>query len=153
MTTQTLAPGHLVDGATAADLRLSYSQVKGIGIDSVRMSWRFGQNIDSHRDTYTMKQLAECMDLSVGTLHRYLALYQAYQRPELAVEASQQLQTYDIGIISGLKDQRPPGQGLAGRRFRYQCRHCHSTDITRLELNEDGQPLEPLEDLGRKTVP
>ena len=46
---------------------------------SVRASWRFGQRI-SYSDQYTRAQLAEALQLSVGTLGRYLRLYRTYQR-------------------------------------------------------------------------
>jgi hypothetical protein len=153
MTTPVMTRSRQVDAGTAADLRDAYSHLVKAGRGSVQMAWRFGQNIDSHSDSYTLKQLAQALDLSPGTLSRYQRLYHAYQRPELAVAASEKLQTYDIGILAGLRDQLEPGRPLAGRHFRYQCSHCHSTDIRRLETDGDGQPLEPLEPLAAAMVP
>lgn len=99
---------------------------------------------------YSMPELAAAIDLSPGTLYRYRRLYLAYQRVELAVQASQQLGTFDIGIIWELQNQRQPidHRPLAGRRFRTYCTHCHSADVARVEIDPDTeQPLVSLDEL------
>jgi transposase-like protein len=121
MTTTT---GRAVDAGAVKALRLSYDSLVRAGHDSVRSAWRFGQTIDSFSDAYTMKELAETVGLSAGTLYRYHRLFAAYQRPELAIAASEQLETYNI------EHARP----RAGRRFRYRCHHCKSTDVGREEI-------------------
>lgn len=134
MTTTT--PGRKVDAGTLRSLRMSYGKLVKAGNDSVRAAWRFGQNIDSHSDAYTQLQLADAMELSVSTLARYLRLYRAYERPELAVEASAQLETYNIDTLTELAGQLSPvehARPLAGRKFRYRCQHCQSLDVGREE--------------------
>lgn len=140
MTTTT---GRAVDGGTLRALRMSYRQLVKHGTDSVRAAWRFGQTLDSFSDAYHQRELADAMDLSVSTLARYLRLFRAYQRPELAVAASEQLETYNIDIIIELQNMLHPvehARPMAGRRFRYRCQHCHSTDVGREEYT--GEPAE-----------
>jgi hypothetical protein len=130
--------GRAVDAGTASLLAQAYKSLVKAGNDSVRSAWRFGQTIDSFTDDYTMAQLADAMDLSTGTLHRYARLYRAYQRPELALRASEQLETFNIDIIWQLQNQLSPvehGRPMAGRRYRYTCNHCHSTDVGRIEID------------------
>lgn len=137
MTTTT--PGRAVDAGAVKALRMSYDSLVRAGHDSVRSAWRFGQTIDSFSDAYTLAQLAEAMELSVGTLNRYRRLFAAYQRPELAIAASEQLETYNIDIIWRLQAQLMPiehGRPLAGRRYRYRCQHCHGTDVAREEITD-----------------
>jgi hypothetical protein len=134
MTTTT---GRAVDAGAVKALRLSYDSLVRAGHDSVRSAWRFGQTIDSFSDAYTMKELAETVGLSAGTLYRYHRLFAAYQRPELAIAASEQLETYNIDIIWQLQSQLAPiehARPMAGRRFRYRCHHCKSTDVGREEI-------------------
>lgn len=136
----TTTTGRAVDAGTVHALQASYRSLVKAGNDSVRSAWRFGQCIDSFSDTYTKAQLAEAMDLSVGTLHRYHRLFAAYQRPELAVQASEQLETFNIDIIWQLHDQLHPvahGRPMAGRRYRYRCGACHSTEVVREELTPE----------------
>jgi len=140
--------GHMVDGQTARLLREAYGALVKAGRDSVQAGWRFGQMIDSTTDRYTRSDLAEALDLSVGTLGRYLRLYHSFQRPELAVAASNQLETYDIGIITELAGQLSPvnhARPYAGRRYRYRCQHCQSTEIQREEITDPAE----LAELGR----
>lgn len=142
MTTAT-APGREVDAGTLRSLRLSYQQLVKSGSDSVRAAWRFGQTLDSFTDAYNQRQLADAMGLSVSTIARYLRLYRAYQRPELALEASAQLETYNIDVITELQDQLAPighGRPLAGRRWISTCRHCGSHDVGRDEIPQDDDP-------------
>lgn len=150
MTTTT---GRALDASSTEILRDAYASLIRAGNDSVRAAWRFGQLVDSltdHTVGCTMAVLAEAIDLSPSTLYRYRRLYLAYQRVELAVQASQQLGTFDIGIIWELQNQRQPidHRPLAGRRFRTYCTHCHSADTARVEIDPDTeQPLVPLDDL------
>jgi hypothetical protein len=131
--------GREVDASAVRALRMSYKQLVKAGGDSVRASWRFGQCIDSFTDHYHQRQLADAMDLSVSTIARYLRFYRAYQRPELAVAASEQLETYNIDIITELQTQLHPiehGRPYAGRRFRYRCQNCQHTDVKREEITD-----------------
>lgn len=137
ITTRPAHPGPTVDAGTASALKMAYRSLVKASDNSVRMAWRFGQTIDSFTDAYTMAQLAGAMRLSVGTLHRYARLYRAYQRVELALEASAQLETFNIDVIWQLQNQLHPithGRPLAGRRYVYTCRSCHSHDVTREEI-------------------
>jgi hypothetical protein len=120
-------------------LEQAYRALVKAGNDSVRAAWRFGQTVDSFTDDWTMGELAELMDLSSGTLYRYARLYRAYQRPELAVAASRQLETYNIDLIWALQNELKPvehGRPMTGRRYRYTCNTCHSHDVGRVELTE-----------------
>jgi transcriptional regulator with XRE-family HTH domain len=137
MTTTTL--GRAVDAGTVRALSMAYRQLVKAGNDSVRAAWRFGQAIDSTSDAYTRQEIAEAMELSVSTIARYLRFYRAYQRPELAEQAAAQLETYNIDLITELQDQLRPVEHrpLAGRRFRFRCLHCHSTEVAREEIPED----------------
>ena len=138
MTTTTT--GRAVDAGTVKALSLSYKSLVKAGNDSVRSAWRFGQTVDSFTDAYTLAQLADAMGLSAGTLYRYARLYRAYQRVELAIAASEQLETFNIDIIWQLQNQLGPiehGRPMAGRRYRYTCNHCHSTDVARVEIDPD----------------
>lgn len=132
------SPGRAVDAGTVQALQLSYQQLVRAGNDSVRAAWRFGQTIDSFQDGYTMRELAEAMGRSAGTLNRYHRLFAAYQRPEQAVEASEALGTYNIDLVWGLQSQMMPVEHktLAGRRFRYRCQHCQSLEVGREEITD-----------------
>jgi hypothetical protein len=139
-------PSRRVDVYTLRSLRTSYKSLIKAGEESVRAAWRFGQNIDSHTDNYRLYELAEGMGLSYSTLHRYRRFYFAYQQIDLAIEACRQLETFNIDILYGLRDNRQPvdhGRPVAGRKFRYECRSCHSTAVTRVEIDpETGEPIE-----------
>jgi hypothetical protein len=142
----TTSPARAVDAGTLKALKLSYAQLVKAGGNSVRAAWRFGQTLDSFSDAYNQRQIADGMDLSVSTIARYLRLYRAYQRPELALEASSQLETYNIDTITELQDQRLPvghGRPLAGRHWVSTCRTCGSHDVGRDEIlpDEDGNPV------------
>lgn len=133
--------GKGVDAGTVKVLRLAYRGLVKAGNDSVRAAWRFGQALDSFTDSYTQLQLADAMGLSVSTLARYLRLYRAYQRVELALEASAQLETYNIDTITELQNQLHPvehGRPLAGRHWRFTCRSCQGHDVGREEIDADG---------------
>ncbi len=124
---------------------MAYKSLVKAGNDSVRAAWRFGQTIDSFTDAYKQSDLADAMGLSVSTLHRYRRFYHAYQRPELALEASEQLETYNIDTLWELQTQLHPvehARPLAGRHFRYRCHHCQSTDVGREEVPEDDAKAE-----------
>lgn len=139
MTTTT--PGRRVDAGTVSALELSYGALVKAGEDSVRVAWRFGQCVDSFTDIYTLAQLADALHLSTGTLYRYRRLYGAYQRPEHAVEAARQLETYNIDTIWKLQDDLHPvphGRALTGRHWRFRCHNCQSTDVHRDEIDADG---------------
>jgi hypothetical protein len=143
MTTATAtSPGRAVDAGTLRALRLSYAQLIKAGSNSVRSAWRFGQTLDSFSDAYTQLQLSDAMELSVSTIARYLRLHRAYQRPELALEASAQLETFNIDTLVALHDQLAPvehGRPLAGRHWISTCRNCGSHDVGRDEIPpEDG---------------
>jgi len=115
---RTTTPGRRVDAGTLNTLELSYAGLVKAGQDSVRAAWRFGQCVDSFTDAYTLIQLADAMDLSIGTLYRYRRLYAAYQRPELALEAAEQLETFNIDTIWRLQNDLHPvthGRALRGR--------------------------------------
>lgn len=141
----TTITGKPVDAGAVRVLKRAYSLLVKAGNDSVRAAWRFGQALDSFTDSYTQHQIADAMDLSVSTVARYLRLYRAYQRVEQALEASAQLETYNIDTITELQNMLRPvehGRPLAGRHWRSRCRNCHSVDITREEVDEDGNPVE-----------
>jgi hypothetical protein len=145
-TTGPTQTGRAIDADAATMLWASYQECRRYGNDSVRAAWRFGQCIDSFTDAYTMGELAEIVGLSTGTLARYRRLYGAYQRPDLAVKASEQLQTFNIDLIYGLQnDLRPVGHArpMAGRRYRYRCTSCQGTEVEREEIDpETGLALE-----------
>jgi transcriptional regulator with XRE-family HTH domain len=133
-----------VDAGALRALRLSYKSLVKAGNDSVRAAWRFGQTLDSFSDSYTQLQLADGMELSVSTIARYLRLYRAYQRPEQAVEASVQIESYNIDLLVELQNQLAPvghGRPLAGRHWLSVCRVCRSHDVGRIEVDEDGNPV------------
>jgi hypothetical protein len=137
-------PGRRVDAGTVRTLELSYSGLVKAGQDSVRAAWRFGQCVDSFTDSYLLSELADAMGLSVGTLYRYRRLYAAYQRPELALRAAQELETFNIDTIWRLQDDLHPvphGRPLAGRHWRFRCHNCQSTDVHREETDADGNPV------------
>jgi hypothetical protein len=138
-----------VDAGTVRALQMAYRGLVKAGNDSVRMAWRFGQTIDSFTDTYTMAQLGDAMELSVGTPNRYARLYRAYQRVELALEASAQLETFNIDLIFQLQNMLRPvehGRPMAGRRYVYTCRACHSHDVGRQEIDPETGLVMQLED-------
>jgi hypothetical protein len=131
--------GRAVDAGAASTLELSYKQLVRAGEGSVRAAWRFGQTIDSLMDAYTKAELADSLGVSSGTLGRYHRLFGVYQRPELAVEASERLQTYNIDLIWALQAQDMPverGRPMAGRRFRYRCHTCQGTEVGREEITD-----------------
>jgi hypothetical protein len=137
--------GRNVDAGTVRVLRLADRGLVKAGNDSVRAAWRFGQALDSFTDNYTQLQLADAMSLSVSTIARYLRLYRAYQRVEQALEASVQLETFNIDTITELQNMLNPvqhGRPLAGRHWRSVCRNCHSDDIARLEIDAKGHLVE-----------
>ena len=144
MTTTTT--GRIVDAQTERALRMAYKSLVKSGNDSVRAAWRFGQVIDGFTDSYKQADLADALGLSVSTLHRYRRLYLAYQRPELALKASEELESFNIDVIYELQNQLHPvrhGRPMAGRRFRYRCQHCSHTEITREEYDpETGDAIE-----------
>ena len=132
--------GREVDAFAVTTLKQSYGELARFGADSVRAAWRFGQCLDSHMDRYTQRQLADALNLSVGTIKRYMKLYGAYQRPELAVEASEALQTFNIDLIVELQGQLMPvehARPYAGRKFRYRCTSCHQLTVEREEYDPD----------------
>lgn len=133
--------GRAVDAGAVQALTESYATLVRAGEGSVRAAWRFGQCIDSFTDTYTKAELADAMGRSIGTLNRYHRLFSAYQRPELAVQASEVLQTYNIDLVWGLQNQMMPVEhkSLAGRRFRYRCGHCHSLEVSREEITDEAE--------------
>jgi hypothetical protein len=136
----TTTTGRPVAAGMAATLEESYSALVKSGRDSVRAAWRFGQCCDSFTDDFTVKEQAEALDLSSGTIARYLRFYRAFQRPELAVEASTRLETYNIDLITEMAGSLKPvehGRPLAGRRYRYRCHHCDSIDVAREEIPAD----------------
>lgn len=140
----TTTPGRRVDASTVNALKLSYRGLVKAGQDSVRAAWRFGQCVDSFSDTYYMTQLADAMSLSVGTLYRYRRLYFAYQRPELALEAALELESFNIDTLVQLQDDLHPvrhGRPLAGRHWRSTCRNCGGHDVGREEVDADGNPV------------
>ena len=152
MTTQTISQ---MDAASVELLRKSYRSLVRYGQGSVRSSWRFGQTIDSLSDAYTRPQIAEAVGVSTSTIYRYTRLFFAYQRPELAVEASERLETFNIDIISEMAGQLGPvehGRPMAGRRFRYRCTGCGGHDIKREEITDDDEPPAEPEQLAG-TVP
>jgi len=134
-----------VDARTVRVLQLAYQGLVKAGDDSVRAAWRFGQALDSFSGTWTQLQLADALELSVSTLARYLRLYHAYPRPELALEASEEMETYNIDTLVELQGQRHPvahGGPLAGRHWTYTCRNCRSHDVVRVEVDGEGNPVE-----------
>jgi len=147
MTTTTAEiAAQVVADADAAVMRLAHQQLVKWGVGSVRASWRFGQTLDSFSDAYTRKEIAGALRVSVSTVQRYLRFYHAYQRPELAEQASASLETYNIDALTELQDGILPRDGrgsLAGRRFRYRCEHCHSTEIRREEITDEAEAAKP----------
>jgi hypothetical protein len=147
---RTTTPGRRVDAGTLNTLELSYAGLVKAGQDSVRAAWRFGQCVDSFTDAYTLIQLADAMDLSIGTLYRYRRLYAAYQRPELALEAAEQLETFNIDTIWRLQNDLHPvthGRALRGRHWRSTCHSCGSHDVGREEVDKFGDPVVTDQDL------
>lgn len=148
MTFDTIPTRDVVDEGTARMLATAYGALVKAGSDSVRAAWRFGQVLDGCSEAFSQRQLADALNLSVSTLSRYLRLYRAYQRPELAVEAGKQLQTFNVDLIVELQNQLKPVEhrSLAGRHFRYTCHSCGSRDVQRLEVDENGEPVAELEE-------
>jgi transcriptional regulator with XRE-family HTH domain len=137
--------GKPVSDTEARILRRAYRGLVKAGNDSVRAAWRFGQALDSFTDNHTQLQLADAMGLSVSTIARYLRLYRVYQRVELALEASAQLETFNIDVITELQNMLHPvehGRPLAGRHWHSVCRTCYGTDIARVETDADGNEIE-----------
>lgn len=121
------------------ELGLSYAQLVKWGEGSVEASWRFGMTIESLIRAYTKKEMADSLGVTVATITRYHRFYGAFQRPELAVEASELLETYNIDLLwkfamEGMLPER--GRALAGRHFRYRCK-CGSLEVTREEYDPD----------------
>ena len=138
MTTTTT--GRTVDVADLAFLTEHYGNLVKAGNNSVRQAWRFGQALDSRLDSYTRKAIAEAMNLSVATIGRYLKFYYAYQRPELAEQAAELLETFNIDIITELRDDLAPighGRPMAGRHYRYRCTNCGGHEVRREEIDPD----------------
>lgn len=139
--------GKSVDAGTQRLLRRSYQNLVKAGHNSVRAAWRFGQTLDSFSDRhtgYTQAQLAEATGLSTGTVYKYRRFYHLYDTPELAVQASEELETYDIGVLielHGLSSPVEHGRPLAGRHYRYVCRTCQSHDVRRQEIDGAGNPV------------
>jgi hypothetical protein len=133
--------GREVDQEAGRELRELYGVVVSSNRDSVRASWRFGQRLDSYSDDYTRAELAIAVGLSVSTVQKYLRLYRAYQRPELAQQAAEQLETFNIQLIIDLQDRRPVAHGrpLGGRRYRYRCAHCSGVEIHREEITDPAE--------------
>jgi len=141
----TAITGKALSARDAQVLRLAYQGLVKAGNDSVRAAWRFGQALDSFSDRYTQLALAGALGVSTGCISRYTKLHRAYQRPELALEAAEQLETYNIDIITALRYQLRPvehGRALAGRHWTYVCRQCRSHDVGRVETDADGHPVE-----------
>lgn len=137
-------------GLAAADrqlLAMSYGQLVKAGNDSVRAAWRFGQTVDSLTDAYTLLMLAESLGVSYGTVHRYRRFFLVYQTPELALSAAEELETFNIDAlwrfaVSGQPEA--PHRPLAGRKFRYRCSRCHTTEVAREEYDPDtGATIDP----------
>jgi hypothetical protein len=129
-----------IDAGMAATVQASYAELTRPGNDSVRAAWRFGQCLDSFTDTHTRAELAVAADLSPATIGLYLRFYRLYERPELAVAASAALETFSITLLCELADMRTPverARPMAGRRYRYRCRHCDGTDIAREEIDPE----------------
>lgn len=137
-TTRLSLVGRIVDDEAGRELRDSYATVVSSNRDSVRASWRFGQRLDSYTDQYTRAQLAVAVNLSTGTVQRYLRLYRAYQRPELAEDAARLLETFNIDLIVELQNSRPVDHArpTGGRRYRYRCTSCHSVQVAREEITD-----------------
>jgi hypothetical protein len=139
MTTTTTSRG--VDAGMAATLGAAYQALVKSGRDSVRAAWRFGQCCDSFTDDWTAAEQGEALGVCAGTIQRYLRFYRAFQRPDLAVEASIRLETFNIDLITELAGSLTPvqhGRPMAGRRYRYRCEHCQGTEIRREEITGDG---------------
>lgn len=140
-------PGRRVDAGTLNALELSYAGLVKAGEDSVRAAWRFGQVVDGLTDPkigYYLKELAAAMSLHPGTLSRYRRLYSTYQRPELAIEAAHQLQSYNIGLLNVSADDLQPvahGRPLRGRHWKGKCHDCGSNHVGRIEVDADGNPV------------
>lgn len=148
MSFDTIPASDIVDEGTARMLATAYRALVKSGDDSVRAAWRFGQVLDGCSEAFSQRQLADSIGLSVSTIARYLRLYRAYQRPELAVQAGRQLETFNVDLITELQNQLKPvdHRTLAGRHFRYHCTSCGSLDIHRLEVDENGEPVAELEE-------
>ncbi|MBO0813825.1 MAG: hypothetical protein J2P30_01525 [Actinobacteria bacterium] len=132
-----------VDAETRQLLALSYGQLVKAGNDSVRMAWRFGQTVDSLTDSYSKIEMAEALGISYATIHRYHRFFGAYQRPELAVTASEELETFNIDLLwhFAMSGNLPPrSRALAGRHFRYRCTKCHSTEYVQREEYDPDEP-------------
>lgn len=135
------------------DARLLRAAKQGLvkaGNNSVRAAWRFGQALDSFTDRYDQGQLARSVGLSVGTVYKYRKFYGLYQRPELAVRASEELETFDVGLLIRLAGESAPvehGRPLAGRHWQYTCTRCHSTEVRRVEVDDGGNLTDADEEL------
>jgi transcriptional regulator with XRE-family HTH domain len=125
-----------------ADLTDFYRQLVKYSLPGVRAAWRFGQRIDSYTDDWTVKEIAELMGLSSGTISRYLRFYGAFQRPELATDAAVALGTFNIYLlwrwaVYGVEPEQ--GRAPSGRHYRYTCRHCGGHEVGREEIDEEGE--------------
>jgi hypothetical protein len=142
------ADRYQVDAGTRQLLGEAYRALVKAGNHSVVQAWRFGQTIDSFSDTWTMRQLADAIGIAESTVRRYWRLYGAYQRPELALAASQQVESYNIDVLVQLVNGLEPMERikpLIGRRYASRCTRCHSSEhVRRVEIDpETGEPLEP----------
>lgn len=146
-TTTSATTGRALAPSALAALQTSYRSLVKAGHGSVQSAWLFGECIDGYSHTWTMRELADALDLSPGTLGRYHRLYLAYQTAELAVEASDRLGTFNIDLIWSLQahlNPIQPARPYAGRRYRYTCKSCHSQDVARVEYDPDtGLEVDP----------
>lgn len=124
-------------GVDVGLLKDAYQQVNRQAGNSVRSAWRFGQAIDSQTDYSTIRDISYVMGLSYATIHKYHKFYGCFQRPELAMELAEQIDSWDVQllILTVEGGEAPERRPLAGRRFRYRCNHCHSDDIMREEFD------------------
>lgn len=130
-------------GVDVGLLRDAYQQVNRQAGNSVRSAWRFGQAIDSQTDHSTIRDIAYAMGLSYATIHKYHKLYGLFQRPELAMELAEKIESWDVGLLITTAEggDAPERRPLAGRHFRYRCNHCHSDDIMREEYDPQDDSL------------
>jgi hypothetical protein len=127
-----------------AELNEKHRNLVKWGYGSIHAAWEFGDSLNKFFYAFmTKKAYAEAIGVSVATITRYMKLRDAYQRPELAQRAADILGTYDVSLITNLVDHLDAGpvgrSSLSGRRYRYRCSHCQSTEVKREEITDPAE--------------
>jgi len=127
-----------INSADGVMLRDAYRSVTRASGNSLRAAWRFGQVLDGFSDRYTRAEMAHMLELSPATVYRYHRFYGAFQRPELAMELAEKMETWNLDLLIA-EGPAPVHRPLAGRHFRYRCHGCQSLEVVREEYEPDDE--------------